>query len=191
MKYEVQIFEDVPFEPKPGEYKCEVLNRSGTVVIISINDKGEPTQERYGLVDRKEVYSLIEAGQIINLNFCYIAGFSLDEYRKKRSMNKGTNVLIKLYQARNTFFDTGKSFENAIGYKLYSSKSMSGYNDVSFNRAHFVDGDVDFGGAKFGNAKVDFYRVNFGNGRVNFKGTQFGDGKVVFKEAKFADGTVK
>jgi len=82
MKYEVQLLESVPFTVESGKQEYEILPRASTVVVKTIDDKGKTTRKKYGFVEREEIYSLVETGQTINLNHCYIAGFSLKEYKQ-------------------------------------------------------------------------------------------------------------
>ncbi|MDO0824970.1 potassium channel family protein [Desulfosporosinus nitroreducens] len=206
MKYEVHFLEGVPFEVELGKYPYEILPRASTVLVKTIDDKLETREQRYGFVLREEIYSQIETGQIINLNHCYLAGFSLEEYKKKINVNN-YNVLITLNGANCTFFDTRESLERAIGRELYSAKYVPDYEDekpisvnfsgaqfgvgkVAFYEAKFGDGDVDFIGAQFGDGNVDFTRAEFGDGDVSFSGAQFGNGNVDFDRTRFGDGDV-
>ncbi len=185
MKYKVKILEE-PFNLESEEH--DILPRASTVLVTTTDNEGETKEEKYGFVDREEVYSLIDSGQKINLNHCYIAGFSLSEYRKRKGLDG--SVSINLCDARNAFFDTGESFERAIGREIYPDKNVSSYKNVDFIGANFGDGDIDFSYAKFGKGNVKFGDVKFGDGNIVFIGTEFGKGEVYFSIAKFGDGNV-
>ena len=209
MKYEVQLLKGVTFEVESGKYSYKVLPRESTVLVKTIDDRGRATETKYGFVDREEIYSLIETQQKINLNQCYMAGFSIKEYKAKMNLINELKVLIDLDGGIDTFFDTVYSFERAHGRELFSKKLISNYNEdesitadfsyvclendnseVNFSNAQFGDGEVNFSNAQFGDGNVDFSDAQFGDGGVNFSNAQFGDGKVNFLEAQFGDGKV-
>jgi len=209
MKYEVQLLKGVTFEVESGKYSYKVLPRESTVLVKTIDDRGRATETKYGFVDREEIYSLIETQQKINLNQCYMAGFSIKEYKAKMNLINELKVLIDLDGGIDTFFDTVYSFERAHGRELFSKKLISNYNEdesitadfsyvclendnseVNFSNAQFGDGEVNFSNAQFGDGNVDFSDAQFGDGGVNFSNAQFGDGEVNFYNAQFGDGGV-
>jgi uncharacterized protein YjbI with pentapeptide repeats len=196
MRYELQLLEGVPFTVESGKQEYEILPRASTVVVKTIDDKGKTTKKKYGFVEREEIYSLVETGQLINLNHCYIAGFSLKEYKQKRNIDKDPYVLVKLEGARKAFFDTRESLERVnVKKSVYPEKNMTDYDNeryiaVDFSGARFSDGDVNFSGAKFGDGDVHFSRAKFSDGAVDFSVSKFGDGTIDFSGAEFGAGPV-
>lgn len=194
MIYEVQFLEGVPFKFEEN-YTYKVLPRASTVIVKTINVNGKASIKRYGFVDREEIYSLIETGQRINLNHCYIAGFSLAEYKEKMNMNKESKVFINFNDARYAFFDTEESLERAIHRELYSEKYVlddkeEKFLTVDFTGAQFGNSIVFFTGAQFGDGDVIFEDIQFCGG-VIFAETQFGNGSVYFGKTQFGNGFAK
>ena len=190
MKYEVYFLEGVPFEVEPDKYYYTVLPRSSTVLVKTIDDKQNYSEKRYGFADLQEIYKLIDEGKEINLNHTYVGGFSLEDYRINRNLDKYSPILLNLSEARNAFFDNGGSLEKAMGRESYPKKDVPGYKSVDFSGAQFDEGNVYFFKTQFGEGNVNFSYAQFGKGDVHFSGVQFSEGDVSFSRVQFDEGNM-
>ena len=165
-----------------------------------------------------EVYEAIGRGETVNLDECYLHGFSLTACRRFLIKDKNTVIPINGFSARNAVFETAFNIDlsygefNAdnfnvdgsifIGKELSFHSSVFNTNGVGFSncfikvdrfdmcRAKFNDGEVSFKNTIFDTGVKDFQDVNFGNGDVTFVNTEFGNGDVSFINGRFNDGDV-
>lgn len=163
-----------------------------------------------------EVYEAIGRGEPVNLDECYVHGFSFTACRRFLIQEKNTIVKINGFSARNAFFETAFNIDltyadfitnvfNVEG-SIFVGKEMtmhaSIFNSTGFNFSNcfvkvdkfdmamvkFREGDINFKNTIFDKGEKDFQDADFGNGDVNFTNTEFGDGDVSFINARFNDG---
>ena len=178
-----------------------------TAVITHENREGSKRSvEILGHLPSDDIYSLIEEGKPVNLDFCYVNRFSLSEYRILKEMEKKDKVFIAGFSAKHAFFDcegkidfsyaefgTGNiNLEHAIFAKgLLSFNSANfGEGNIFFNYALFNNGAVDFANTVFGQGEVSFKNCIFRNGTKDFQYADFGSGDVSFINTEFGDGDV-
>lgn len=208
-------------------YKVEIKNKEfirksdkkqfNKTAIVTFSDKeGKETEkpEEYGLIDRNDVYKLIDEGKEINLNQCYIKNFSLKEYRRKfnREYIKKDKeaysriTTLKKFFANNSFFDCDDRIDFSRGKfegrEVTFFRCCFGRGDVTFFLSNFIDVDLNFQGSKFfvrnltfhgcrfGANSVFFTKTNFGNSNVSFEGADLKDCRLSFDEAQFGYGEV-
>lgn len=166
----------------------------------------------------QEIYEAIGRGDAINLDECYLHGFSLTACRRFLIQDKNTVVKVNGFSARNAVFET--AFNIDLSYGEFNSDNFSvdgsifigkeftlhastfNTNGVVFSncfikvdrfdmvKANFKDGDVNFKNTIFDIGVKDFQDAQFGTGDVSFVNTEFGDGDVSFINARFNDGDV-
>jgi len=149
---------------------------------VTIFDKNENIvfSEDYGHLPTNKIYDLIDTGDLINLNQCYIENFSLTAYRRTRLIHKESTVKLKGFSASNTLFSS----------KFQIDFSFADFGDypVTFQKAYFANGLVNFHNAKFGKSDVDFSESVFKHGHVKFDNMRHESGNFLFRSAKFGNG---
>ncbi len=166
----------------------------------------------------QDIYEKIGKGEAINLDECYLHGFSFTACRRFLILDKNTVINMNGFSARNAFFETTFNIDLSFGnfssgefniegaiivgkeFSLHSSVFNSKGANFSncfikvdkFNMTmcRFNDGEVNFKNTIFDVGVKDFQDADFGNGEVNFTNTEFGDGDVSFINARFNDGDV-
>lgn len=165
-----------------------------------------------------EIYEAIGRGETVNLDECYLHGFSLTACRRFLIHDKNTVVKINGFSARNAVFETAFNIDLSygefntdtftvdgsifIGKELTLHSSTFNTNGISFSncfikverfdmvRTKFIDGEINFKNTIFDTGVKDFQDADFGNGDINFTNTEFGNGDVSFINARFNDGDV-
>jgi hypothetical protein len=186
--YKVKI-KDTPFVTETGK-----KYRNTAALSFLDENKKEIAYIELGFIDSEEIYCLIDQGEAINIDQCYVENFSLNDYRESRNIDKKAYVKLHQFSAYNTFFDsrTGTDFsfsEFDDEYKNFENAHFLN-GSVSFYSAIFNQGGINFSYVYFNDGNLDFYNVNFGDGEVNFKNTFFGTGHKNFQDAHFGEGNV-
>ncbi|MFA6572021.1 MAG: pentapeptide repeat-containing protein [Bacteroidota bacterium] len=164
--------QEYDYEKSTGEKpKYEVLKREKTAVVTLIDENEIETEkaEKYGYVDKAQVYNLIKEGKDININRCYLEGFSWEELYKNSNQTIGNDLKIKKFEGIDSFF--------------YNNNFINAYfaDDVNLISA-FISEDTYFFFAQFqGNA--NFHSVKF-HGNANFNSVKF-YGRAYFFSTKF------
>lgn len=186
--YKVKI-KDTPFKTESGK-------KYDNIAAISLLDenKKEIAYIELGFIDKEEIYKLIDQGKPINLDYCYVENFSLEEYRENRNIEKKSCVKIHQFSAYNTFFDSRIATDFSFAqfddeYKNFENACFLN-GAVSFQSVNFHQGGVNFSYTYFNDGNIDFSNVNFGEGEVNFKNSWFGTGHKNFQDAHFGEGNV-
>ena len=186
------------------------------LAVISLVDASGNECEviRLNAPDMSQVYESIFRGETVNLDNCYIHGFSLSLYRKIYELGKTEIVVINSFSAVNAFFDShhatdfstahfksDTTFEGTHfgrGKVLFNNSVFEGA--ANFTSSYFLSGHIEFTGAKFGpgdflfkNSVIrdglkDFSDAKFGTGEVSFANTEFNMGDLLFINTKFNDG---
>lgn len=208
-------------------YKVEIIDRS----YLRNDGFTTPRSARIQLLDNRgkviieyalavpvvpEIYEAIGRGEPVNLDECYVHGFSFTACRRFLILEKNTVIKINGFSARNAFFET--AFNIDLSYAEFNSESFSVegsmfvgkeltlhtsfFNTHGFNfsncfvkvdkfdmtRTKFNDGEVNFKNTIFDIGTKDFQDADFGSGDVNFTNTEFGTGDVSFINSRFNDG---
>ncbi len=166
-----------------------------TAIITFYNDEEEKTGvELLGYRENSAWYDMIDAGEPLNMDQCYVRDFSLSDYRNARGLEKKTYVTIPHLSARNAFFEANVlndfSFADFVDGSVDFEFTHFGAGPVSFNSSRFGDGNPVFNNVLFKNGNVDFGNVVFGAGIKGFKNSIFMDGKKDFQYCNFGDGEV-
>jgi len=209
-------------------YKIELLDRS----FLRSDGYTTPRSARIQLLDGRgkviieyalaapvipEIYEAIGRGESINLDECYLHGFSLTACRRFLIMDKNTPVEIKGFSARNAVFETAFNIDLSYGVfndhfnvdgSIFVGKELSFHsanfksNGANFSNCYikvdkfemvmtkFDGGEMNFKNTIFDKGVKDFQDIDFGAGDVIFTNTEFGDGDVSFINARFNDGDV-
>ncbi len=197
MEYELigRVQEEFNVFSVDHEVMCEIIPRKETVVFKLVEDGNEKIR-KFGVVDKEEVYKLITDGKEINLNYCYIEDFSLEEYKRihrytgRNNVDKDGYVLINYLSAINAFIDvdlTKSTFEGGTNFSGTMFATKTNFIGSTFKgKANFIrstfKGVVKFNGATF-ERKANFIKSIFEED-VNFTGSIF-KGEAVFFESTF------
>lgn len=196
------------YEIKKTKYTAEDGAVYPSTAEFSFNVEGrfKAIEDSLGYVDEETIYQWIDEGKAINLNYCFVARFSLENYRAARGMDKKAEVVINGFIARNAFFDSSMPFD--FSHSLIKGEcfdiSESSFNRgaVNFDSAKFECPEINFHDVKFSDYRFDFKNVVikdssvnfkntvFGKGEKDFQYTNFGEGELTFSNAEFNDGDV-
>jgi hypothetical protein len=200
-------------------YRADGFVTPKTAKITIYNIHGKQTDEyELGMPNLDSVYEAIGRGDEVNLDSCYIQGFSLTACRRFLLMDKVAEIELKNFSAANSFFfstfDIDFTYARIIGdfIKLSGSTLISaGINFSSssvnatkilfdelfvkserfhMNQTVFDAESISFKNSIFAEGFKDFQDVDFGNGNVSFVNTDFGKGVVSFVNARFNDSDV-
>ncbi len=154
---------------------------SKTVIITFYDSKGdELSTELLGSFDNEHIYSLIDKGEAINLDNCYVEDFSLSVYRQSKGMAKKDHVKLCGFSAREAFFESHRVTD--------FSYADFGDGDVTFEEAHFARGKVSFAGIVTGRGNFFMSGSLVKEGNIEFNGARMGEGNFEFKNAILGDG---
>lgn len=210
-------------------FKVELIDRAylrndgfttpRTARIQLFNAKGKVIVE-YALAAPiiPEIYEAIGRGETVNLDECYLHGFSLTACRRFLIQDKNTVVKINGFSARNAVFETAFNIDLSygefntdtftvdgaifIGKELTLHASTFNTEGLTFSncfikvdrfdmvRTKFNTGEINFKNTIFDTGVKDFQDADFGTGDVVFVNTEFGDGDVSFINSRFNDGDV-
>lgn len=200
LRFRVRILEQAI--DLPNGRRCEQ-----TVVLQEYRNNIIEHTYKYGWVDCNELYERIEKGEHVDLDYCYVADFSLRTYRKERDIADQETVELKRFSAVNACFDsvekTDFSYAKFTGKPPSFNGTIFANGNTSFYRADFSKGNIDFSKVFFGVGYVDFQYANFDEGNVSFQkshfageqvsfvNTLFGYGNVNFKDVDFGKAIVK
>jgi uncharacterized protein YjbI with pentapeptide repeats len=202
-----------------GYSSPEGVNYPKTAVMTYLSHEGHhESVMTYGYLDEQEIYKMIDKGESLCLDYCYIERFSLNDYRTQRELSKKQPVSITDFSARHAFFDSKESidlsfaefsgtevnFEGAVFSRsaivLHSARFNNfGLNfsyvkiaggDLDFTNIIIEKGNVNFKNSDFGPGAVNFHDTELGTGDIDFTNTMFGDGDVSFVNTRFGDGDV-
>lgn len=164
------LFINLAVDDTISSYK--ILKSTDKIVQVEYTFKGYGTHNiTHPIITNDDICDLINAGEDINLDFCYINNFN---YRYiSRKTNK--RPVLKNFTARLTFFDGNTSFDNA----LFSD------DDISFQFSHFENGVASFNNADFGNGNLSFLNATFSCKTLTFNFTDFNQGFVAFDYSFF------
>jgi hypothetical protein len=178
----ISEFSSYKVKIRDNEFVTPDGNTFSHTAAISFFDKNkkELFYIELGYIDANKIYDMINAGEKVNLDNCYIEEFSLSKYRKTQGMGAEDVVVIKSFRAKNSIFD-------AVEVTDFSFASFS-ETSVTIQNTAFIHGGVNFASSVFENGKVNFNSCIFSNGNLNFSNTNFGHDGLNFKNAILGPG---
>ncbi len=134
----------------------------------------------------KEIETLVNNKEPVNLRHCYIKDFNILEIQNDKEYE------IINFDAKDSFWDGNVSFFGTKfgGGDVIFEGTQFGVGDVRFDEAQFGEGNVIFDSTYFGEGYTSFDSTYFGEGDVRFDSAQFGEGAVSFSSAQFGEGDV-
>ncbi len=146
------------------------------------------------VVSVEHLYSLINEGNEINIEGCFIQNFSILDYRKKYKISDKEEIRLNNFKAANSLFEADKvvDFKSVIfeGKICDFSGAHFGHGGLSFNGASFNANKIDFSLTSYGEGHNVFQFADFGSGDLTFEGASFINGNISFINAQFNDGNV-
>ncbi|MDY0254522.1 MAG: hypothetical protein RBR30_08940 [Tenuifilaceae bacterium] len=196
----------VKFFDKPF-YRADGFSTSRTAQVTLLNTDGKVLEELYlAIPSIEEIYDNIGNNQPLNLDDCYLYGFSLTACRRYLLKDKFSRIEIKHFSAQNAFFYSGFDVDfsyaticgdsfmlsNAtiVGASFNFSDAVFKTNDVLFNDMFIKVDRMDMNRCRFEGKVINFKNTSFSPGCKDFQDTDFGEGKVVFTNTDFGDGNV-
>lgn len=155
------------------------------LVHFTINEKVPDVPESMGHLEENEIYNLIDKGEAVNLDHCYVDKFSLKDYRLTRNLDAREKVVIKGFTAKSALFGGGSDldFSNAVfeGDEFSLEDAWVSKGNISFESARFKTGRSVFHNAHFPEAYFNFKNVSFESGEISFKNCVLGKGEKDFQ----------
>ena len=174
-------------------FKSEYINTKTSVLISFFDDDGKLIEENsYAEILVEKIYNKIKNNKTINIDNCFIEGFSLTQYRKQAKLSKDEKIIINDFSASNAFF-YNSSENNNIDFsnsefnspKLnFTNTYFISENSISFKNTVF-NSDVLFDYSLFRNVDVSFNNSIFNKELISFKNTVFTNGIKKFEHIKF------
>lgn len=201
-------FSDFKIEVKDQEFTTEGgLKCARTAILTFISSEGHlETVVKLGYPDDNDIYGLIDRGESLALDHCYIDHLSLVDYRESREMDRKALVQLKELSGRSSFFNsktpidlsyteitggtvsfTGSYFAKG-SYSMQSSSIVGG--GLDFSISHLPEGEFNMTNLKVEKGDINFKNTVFGEGLVDFQDAEFGEGAILFTNADFGDGDV-
>lgn len=186
--------------------KIELFNSKG-VLITTLN---------LGIPEMADVYERIGKMEPVNLDYCYIHGFSTTACKRYLQIDKAQPLPIVQFTACNSFFYSSVSidlslllcenefvidesyvvtelFDFHLSRFLGSSRLTNCYikaTKCNFTQSRFEGNMVSFKNTIFDDGVKDFQDASFGSGEAIFTNIDFGDGDVSFINAEFNNSDV-
>ncbi len=200
-------------------YRADGFSTSRTAQVTLLGREDKVIEELYlAIPSIEEIYESIGSNQPLNLDDCYVQGFSLTACRRYLLMDKFSQIELISFSAQNAFlcsgYDVDFSYATILGDSfMLSNATIVGtsfnfsdavfktnhawFNDmflkvdrVDMNRCQFEGKKVSFKNTAFSPGCKDFQDTDFGNGEVIFTNTDFGHGNVSFVNTRFNDSDV-
>ncbi|MFC2111835.1 potassium channel family protein [Bacteroidota bacterium] len=213
-------FADFKVEIKDLKFTTESgLSYPKTAVLTFISSEGHlESVHELGYLEEKDIFGIIQRGDPLVLDNCYIDKLSLADYREHNKLDRKEIIQLEGFSARFSFFNSKStidiSYAEITGGSVYLEESRFARGSFSmnssritkgglnFSHAHLPEGafnmanlkvesgDISFKNAIFGEGLIDFQDAEFGEGTVLFTNADFGDGDVSFINTNFGDGNV-
>ncbi|MDX2430084.1 MAG: potassium channel family protein [Bacteroides sp.] len=155
------------------------------LIKFFITEKEQPQLELMGHIEEKEIYNIIDRGERVNLDNCYVDKFSLRDYRLTRNLDARAKVHLKGFTAKNALFGGASNLDFSYAIIEGDEFSMEGswisMGDVSFESARFMTKRSIFHNAHFPEGYLNFKNVNFASSEISFKNCRFGKGEKDFQ----------
>ncbi|MHC1760537.1 MAG: potassium channel family protein [Negativicutes bacterium] len=167
MKYVVEI-KNTPFHK---DWEGKTINRDQTAIVTFIDEDGKEVRtEEYGVVDASEVQKAVEAGEAIDLDWCFVKNLDLG------------SCFLTSFSAQFAFFHGNVLFWDAT-FSGEASFNSTTFNDEAFFNKSTFRGKANFNSATF-NDEADFNYATF-RGKANFNSATFND-EADFNYATFS-----
>lgn len=184
-------------------YKVRLLDRQfiradgyttpKTAVVELLDAKGAViTSLNLAVPDMAEIYEIIGRNEMVNLDHCYVHGFSSAAAKRYLLIEKSHPLPLKSFSATHAFFESLVAID-------FSGVIVS--SDFLVDESYFVSEQLDFHGMEAGGVfsftncfvkvgRANFTQTRFGGGKVSFKNTMFDGGFKDFQDADFGAGEV-
>lgn len=174
--------------------KIDLFNSKG-VLITSLS---------LGVPDLSDIYETIGKMETVNLDYCYIQGFSTIACKRYLQIDKTLPIPITQFSAQNAFFDSpiGIDFSTmqvTSEFTIDDSYIVSEF--LNFHQSHFSGNfrltnnfikaaRTNFTQVKFEGETVSLKNTIFDEGVKDFQDSTFGNGEAIFTNVDFGNGDV-
>lgn len=201
-------FRDYSAEIKPLKFVSEGGHTYPATAMVSYRmaDNEMPLMELMGCLGEEDLYGMIDRGEAILLDHCFVEKFSLRDYRLTRDLGPEDRVSIKGFIARHCLFQGQSpldlSFTDIGGEEFSLEGSCIIRGGLNFDSAHFNvesavfksitvhEGGVHFKNAWFDSREIVFKHGNLGVGDKNFQYMEVKRGEMQFTDTDFSEGDV-
>ncbi|MBM2816823.1 MAG: Ion channel [Ignavibacteria bacterium] len=195
------------------------LYNNSETILIKTPDKSITSQLilEFCCPELEEIYCLIDENKDLNLNYCYLEGFSISNYRKSRNLLENALITIKNFSAKNAFFNKTNennlkrkvppnnldmSYINFVGDNFHIrntifmegnlnfTNSIFNVPNIRINKCRTYEGKINFSDCKFTDCELDFSESEFGKGDKSFANSEFGKCRLKFIASDFSDGVL-
>ena len=156
-----------------------VYSKTARVTLLD-EQNHEITVLSLGVPDLNTVYDAIGNGAPVNLNECYVKGFSLTACRRLQLLDKTATLPIAGFIAKESFFVSPISLD-------FTNADFTG-DYTHFEGATFVSPELNFHGSRFSNGGVNMSNMYVKVGKFNMVGCDAQQGNVTFKNTIFDSG---
>lgn len=196
-------------------YRVEILQRpfvrsdgfttKQTAKIDLFNSKGVLiTTLSLGVPQMADVYESIGKMDPVNLDYCYIQGFSTLACKRYLQIDKAQPLPIAQFTACNSFFDSSVSVDLSLSLsenEFVIDESYVVTELLDFHLSRFLGtfrltncfikaAKSNFTQARFEGDQVSFKNTILDEGVKDFQDTSFGSGEAIFTNVDFGDGDV-
>jgi hypothetical protein len=191
-----------------------------TTAVVTIFTKDGKLIEELILANPplEDIYEAIGKGKSVNLDNCYLQGFSLTACRRLLLKDKFSSQELHSFSAQNAFFFSPYEIDFSVAIFCDDSPKFTGSTIVAANfnfhesnfrtesayfnelfvkvdrfdmtQSIFHGNKLTFKNSIFAHGVKDFQDTDFGNGEVSFLNTDFGDGSTSFVNTRFNDSNV-
>lgn len=185
-------------------YRVDIANRPfvrsdgyttpQTATISLFNAKGNKINTFHlAYPDISDIYEKIGKDEPVNLDHCYLRGFSFTACKRYLLIDKLLYIKVNAFSARNAFFESPLSLEFSL---------VEFMDEVSFDESYFVAHSLEFHSSKFSNhgfsltnafikaGRINFSQTAFTGGLISFKNTILDTGEKNFQDVDFGDGNI-
>lgn len=174
--------------------KIDLFNSKG-VLIASLS---------LGVPDLAEIYEAIGRMEQVNLDFCYVQGFSTLACKRYLQVDKTQPIPMSLFTARNAFFESQVSIDFStlhVSGDFVIDDSYITSELCDFHLSHFLGSyrltncfikapKTNFTQVKFEGETVSLKNTIFDDGVKDFQDTFYGNGEAIFTNVDFGNGDV-
>lgn len=200
-------------------YRPDGFSTPKTAHITLHNKDGKALEELFLAYPSLEfIYESIEKGYPLNLDNCFLQGFSLTACRRYMLRDKHSKLELNSFSAQNAFFyspyDIDFSFSQFVGEKTFFTNTIFfganlNFRESSFDcssvllnelfvkvdkfdmtQCDFSSNNLSFKNSIFDEGIKDFIDTDFGEGEISFINTDFGSGNVSFVNTQFNNSNV-
>ncbi len=174
--------------------KIELFNSKGVLI----------TTLSLGIPEMADVYERFGKMEPVNLDYCYIQGFSTIACKRYLQIDKAQPLPVAQFTACNSFFDSPISIdlslsisekefvidESYVVTELFDFHLSNLLGSFRLTNCYIKAARSNFTQVRFEGEQISFKNTIFDVGVKDFQDTSFGSGEAIFTNVDFGDGDV-